>query len=154
MRGSTFLLRPSSFDRRNTEKIFLFVSLSLSDFFSFLPLFSSHHFSFFFLPPYHRTSPFLFAHTQFPFPFLFIFSLIFSSLYFSLLFLFLHFLFSISHLDCINRMFKTGENFPSLSFIATCHHHHFSLNFLIFLFPLFLSFDTWLNVSHSHKCTT
>ena len=49
---------------------------------------------------------------------------------------------------------KSGGNFPLLSSIVTCHHHHFSLNFLIFLFPLFPSFDTWLNVSHSHKCTT
>ena len=46
---------------------------------------------------------------------------------------------------------KSGGNFPPLSSIATCHHHHFYLNFLVFLFPLFPSFDTWLNVSHSHK---
>ena len=26
--------------------------------------------------------------------------------------------------------------------------------FYFFSFPLFLPFDTWLNVSHSHKCTT
>ena len=30
----------------------------------------------------------------------------------------------------------------------------FSLFYYLFSFPLFLPLDTWLNVSHSHKCTT
>ena len=141
-----------------------FIYLSLSDFFSFL--FASPPFLFFFLSfsPFliHRTSFLLFAPISFshflisPFSFISPFSLIsliFSLLSFSSLFIFLPFLFSISHLDCINRS-KSRGNFLPLSSIATCHHHHFSLNFLIFLFPLFPSFDTWLNVSHSHKCTT
>ena len=82
--------------------------------------------------------------------FLFFFPL-FHFLFYLIFFLFYFlFLIWIASTEC----FKSGGNFPPLSSIATCHHHHFSVNFLIFLFPLFPLFDTWLNVSHSHKCTT
>ena len=91
----------------------LSLSVSLPDFFSFLPLFASLTFFLLFSSfLIHRTYPFLFAHTLFPFPFLFLFSFIFSSHSFSLIFLFLPFLFSISHLDCINRMVEKWGKLP------------------------------------------
>ena len=101
--------------------------------------------------------PFVCSHLIFSFSHFSFFS------YFSNFFPFIHilfylffFLFSFLFLIWIasTKWSKGGGNFPPLSSIATCHHHYFSLNFLIFLFPLFPSFDTWLNVSHSHKCTT
>ena len=124
MRGSNFLLRPLSFDRQNAEKISLFVSLSpfslsLSYLFSFLPVFASLPFSFFFFffsflcslsyPP--KVHPFVCSHLIFSFFsfFFFILSFHFSlfdphPLNFPFFFPFFHFLYSISHLDCINRM--------------------------------------------------
>ena len=191
MHDSTFLLVPSRFDRQNACKISLFVSLSpfslpplslsLSDFFSFLPMFASLLFFFFFLSfsPFliHRTSFLFFAPISFSNFLISLIYLIFSLLSFSsftsLFFILIHriflfffpffhfflylffFLFSFLFLIWIasTEWSKSGGNFPLLSSIATCHHHHFSLNFLIF-FPLFPSFDKWLNVSHSHKCTT
>ena len=105
MRGSTFLLRPSSFDSRNAGKISLFVSLSrfsLSIRFSPSLMFASPPFFLSFL------SPFLIPRTSLLWFFLLLISFsfyIFSFLSFSLLFLFLfsfffsspflHFLFSI-----------------------------------------------------------
>ena len=151
MRGLTFLLGPSSSDRRNAGKISLFVylsflSLSLSNFFflSLLlasPLFLYVGFSPFLPYPTHSSLCLL----SISFHFHFLFSLILSSLSFSHLFLFLHFLFSFSPLDCINRMVPKVGNFLPTSSFATCHSHIF-LNF--FHFPLFYSCDTWLNVNH------
>ena len=84
--------------------------------------------------------------------------LIFSFFFYFYHFLFYFFFFIFYFLFLIwiasTEWAKSGGNFPPLSSIATCRHRHFSLNFLIFLFSLFPSFDTWLNVSHSHKCTT
>ena len=188
MHASTFLLGPSSFNRRNAEKISLFVSLSpcsLSIRFLFFPppvcLYSSFFFLSFspFLIP--RTSFLLFAPISFshfvlspsslislffsllsfsPFTSLFfilihrIFLFFFPFFHFLLYFFF--FLFSFLFLNWIasTELSKSGGNFLPLSSIATCHHHHFSFNLWIFLFPLFPSFDTRLNLSHSHKCTT
>ena len=130
---------------------FLFLSLSLFIQFFFFPhpvCFPSFFLLFFFSSLIHRTSPFLFAHALFPFPFLFLFLSHFLIYFFFFPFSFL-FLIWISS----TKWSKSGGNFPPLASIATCHHHKFSLNFLIFLFPLYPSFDTWLNVSHSHKCT-
>ena len=129
-------------------------------FFPFLPFLSIKHPSFCLHPsPFSLIylifsllsfSPFtpLFDHHPSNFPFFFPF-------FHFLLYVFF-FLFSFLFLIWIasTKWSKSGGNFPPLSSIATCHHHNFSFNFLNFLFPLFLSFDTWLNVSHSNKCTT
>ena len=137
MCGSTFLLGLSGFDHRNAGKIsfFLFLSplslsLSLSIrfplilscllplylfFFPFLHFLSTEHPSFLFAPPSH-------FHI-----FSFIIFLLFLS--FSLLFLFLHFLFSISHLDCINRMFQKWGKLPPTFF----HCHLSSLPFFLLI---------------------
>ena len=91
------------------------------------------------------------------FPPLVCFPSFFFFFFFHFLFYFFFFLFSFLLLMWIasTKWSKSGGNFPPLSSIAACHHHYFSLNnFSIFLLPLFPSFDTWLNVSHSHKCTT
>ena len=47
-------------------------------------------------------------------------------------------------------------SFPFLFFIFIFIFifSYFLLFFLVLSFPLFLPLDTWLNVSHSHKCTT
>ena len=100
-------------------------------FFPFLPFLSTEHPSFCLLPSHFLIFSFLFSYLSH-----------FFILSFSRLFLFLPFLFSISHLDCINRMVQKWGKHPPLSSIATCYHHNFSLNFLIFLFSLFPSFDT------------
>ena len=141
---------------------FLFFFLSISpflihrtSFLLFAPI-SFSHFSFFSYFS-HFLSSFIFSFHFFlfdphppSFPFFFFFPFFHFLLYFFL------FLFSFLFLIWIasTEWSKSWGNFPPLSSIAICHHHHFSLNFLILLFPLFPSFDTWLNVSHSHKCTT
>ena len=145
---------------------FLFLSplyLSLSIRFLFFPVcFPS--FSFFFLSfslfLIHQTSFLLYAPISFSHFLIFSFLLFLSFLIFllflsfSLFFHFLRFLFSISHFDCINRMVQKWGKLPPTFLHCHLSSLPFSLNFLIFLFPLFPSFDTWINVSHSHKCTT
>ena len=153
MRGSTFLLGLSSFDSWNAGKNLIFFSLSF--FLSPSVRFSFSHFFSFLLSP--------FLSIEFPFlcvcsspPFLFIFHF--------LIFSFSPFFLSFSHFfsspfvwllfSLIHRIVQVGK-FPTTFLL--CHFvtlTFFSLNFYIFLFPLFLSFDTWLNVNHSHKCTT
>ena len=155
MCGSTFLLGLSSFNHQNTGKISRFVylshlslSLSLSNFFSFLfpfasLLFSLFYFIFPFLLPYPLNFPlFVCSH-----PISFSSFLSFSHL-FLFLFSFFSFLFSFLFLIWIasTEWSKSKGNFPPLSSIATCHHHYFSYKYMIFLFPLFPSFDTW----HDH----
>ena len=108
--------------------------------------------SFFFLLPYPLNFPlFVCSHPISFFSFLSFSHFFFSSLSFPSFSIF-YFLFLIWIASI--KWSKSGGNFPPLSSIPTCHQHHFSINFLIFLFPLFPSFDTWPNVSHSHKCTT
>ena len=160
------MLGLSSFYRRNAGKIplflpppfslFYFVSspsllftspsfLLFFFFFPFLPFLSTEHPSFCLLPSHFLIFSFL------------IFLLFLSFFpFFHFLFYFFFFFFSFLFLIWITstEWSKSGGNFPPLSSIVTCHHHHFSHNFLIFLFPLFPSFETWLNVSHSHKYTT
>ena len=135
MRGSTFLLGPSSSDHRNAEKISLFVSLS------FLSLSLSNPFSFMLasllFSLIQLTPPFVCS----PFYFLFIFSFLsFSHLFFfSLLFPFLHFLFYFSPLDCINRMvqkWETSSPLPPLPLVILTF-------FLIFFISLY-----FLHVTH------
>ena len=94
----TIELRPSEC-RENISFCFSLPFLSLSIRFLFFPppvCFPSFFFFFLLLSLY----------------FLFLFSLIVSSLSFSLIFLFLHFLFSISHLDCINSMVQKWGKLP------------------------------------------
>ena len=84
-------------------------------------------------------------------------SLIFHFFHFLLyLFFFLFFLFSFLFPIWIasTEWSKSKRNFPPLSSIATCHSHIFFPYFHDFYFPMISSFDIWLNVSHSHKCTT
>ena len=147
MSGSNFLLGPSSFDRQNARKISLFVyfplslsfSLYLISFLSSPCLLASLPFSFFFFSLPLSTELPLFC---LPTPY-FLFLSFFSFLSFSHLFLFLFsfvsFLLSFLFLIWIasTEWSKSGGNFPPLSSIAICHHHHFSLNFLNFLFPYF-----------------
>ena len=144
MRGSTFLLEPSSFDHQNAGKISLFVSLSPFSLSLLLVLSFSLFPLFFFFP----NPPALFSFVC-PSPHLLFHFLLFS------LFLF-HFLFSISFSSFSLFYFSFGltspelpkseGNFPLLSSIATCHHHHFSLFFF-----LYSTLDTRLNVSHPSK---
>ena len=169
MRGTTFLLGPSSFDRRNVGKIslfclsLLFLSLSLSIYPISSPslLFSSPLFFFFsFLfslsyPPNILSFCFLSSHfrifsfSHFLISHFSLISLIFSSISISSFSLF-YFSFGL-HQPNGPKVGETSPHFPPLPLVITTI---FSLNFLIFLFPLFPSFDTWLNVSHSHNCTT
>ena len=128
MRGSTFLLRPLSFDHRDVEKISIFVSLSISIRFLYFPppiCFPSFFLLFFSPPLSTELPPFCLLTPYFLFLSFFLFSLIFSSLSFSLPFFFIfYFLFLIWIAS--TEWSKSGGNFPSLSSIATCHHHHFS----------------------------
>ena len=134
----------------------LSLSLSLSIRFPFFPppvSFPSFFLLFFFLPYLPNFPLFVCSHPiSFSFPFYlfshFLISFFFSS-FFSFLFSFLFLIWIAS-----TKWSKGGGNFPPLSSIATCHHHHFSLNFLIFLFPLFPSFDTSLNLSHLSQFAT
>ena len=144
MRGSTFLLGPSSFDCRNAGKISIFVSLSpLSLSLSLFDFFSSSSPIFYSSPPFsfliHRTYFYfcLFPHLIFSFS---NFSIFFNFSHFSflsssLLFLFLHFLFSTSHLDCINRMVKKWGKLPPTFLLCHLSLSHFFLIFMTFLFP-------------------
>ena len=130
MRRSTLMLGPSSFYRWNAGKIPLFLPPPFFLFYfvsSPSLLFASPSFLLFFFLSFspfliHRTSFLLFAPISFS-HFLIshfsLISLIFSFLSFSLLFLFLLFLFSISHLDCINRMVQKWGKLPP-SFLH-CH---------------------------------
>ena len=125
---------------------FLFLSpFSIRFFFLYLllasPLFFYVGFSPFLPYPTHSSLCFLFI----SFPFHFLFSLIFSFLSFSHLFLFLHFRFSFTPLDCINRMVPKVGNILTTSSFATYHSHIF---LIFFHFPFFSSCDAWLNVSH------
>ena len=132
-------------EKRNP--LICFVPLSLSC--SFLFFLSS--FLFFFSFTY---SPELFFLVC-SFPFLFSFHFLFSLFLFLFSIFFLPFLISISHLGLQHpngpKVGETSPHFPLLPLVITTI---FRLIFLIFLFPLFPFFDTWLNVSHSHKCTT
>ena len=144
MHGSTFLLGPLSFDRRNAEKISFFFSLSpISLFLSLLcfPFVRFFHLLFFLgFPPFsllfifsfglilsHRIVYFLFV-CSFPLFFLiFSFSLIFSSLSFPSFYIFF-FSFALHQLNGP----KSGK-LPPTSFFATCHSPSF-LNFFSFSF--------------------
>ena len=119
MRGSTFTLRPSRFDRRNAGKISLFVSLSpfslslsdssLSSLFALPSLFPFLFFSFF---PYPPTLPSLICSILISFH-LFPFSLFSFSLFFIFLF---------SPPSSFSYLYGSiGGNFPPLSSLATCH---------------------------------
>ena len=153
MRGSTFILGPSSFDRRNTGNLpfcfslpFLFLSIQFSS-----VCFSSFLFFFFF-------SFLLFLSSELPFFGLFSLSFLFHfpfSLFFHFLFSsFSSFLFFFSFNSYpIGFYQKWGKLHPPPP-PPPLPHLSSPPFFLIFLFLLFPSFDTWLNVSHSHKCTT
>ena len=129
MHEPTFLLEPSSSDRRNAEKISLvFLSLFLSLSIRFPFLFSPCLLLFL---PYPTHSFLCLLPILFPFHFIFLFSLIFSSLSFlfpfSLLFLFLFSHFSISPFDFFPQpnISKWGKLSPTF-LLATCHLHVFS----------------------------
>ena len=152
LRGLTFLLGLSNFDRRNAGKISLFLSspfLSLSHRFSFsLPCILIH--------PISLSCLSLLSFYSFHFPFSFSF---FSFSLFSLFPFLFYFCLAFPHFfSFILRIVQVGKLPPHLpTHILTCHMScpQFFLIFLIlFLFLLFPSFDTWLNVSYSHKCTT
>ena len=157
MHGLTFLLGPSSFDRRKVGKIpffslYFFLSLSLSlSVFSLTPSL----FVFIFAPPV--SLPFLSYPIEFPlssclflsyFFISFSFPLFFS---FSLLFLFLFFFsFLLSfYLILIHppNLSKSKGNFSPLSSMPHVISMFFFLIF-IFIFPFITSCNTWLNVSH------
>ena len=116
-------------------------SLCLLPFLSFILFFLIFFFLLFLI---HRIPLSLFAPTHF---LISSFSLSFS--------FFLHFLFSLLFWIAINCMVQkvgeTSSHFPPLPHVIPLF---FFLIFLIFLFLLFPPLDTWLNVSHSHKCTT
>ena len=153
MCGSNFLLGSSSFDCRNVGKIFIFVSLSLSlsyFFSSSSPLFSFSPSIFLSYPP--NLLFFLFVS---PFHFLifllflsFFLSFIFSSISFSSFSLF-YFPFGFHQLNG-PKVGETSPHFPPLPLLTL----NFFSYFHDFSFSIISSFDTWLNVSHSHKCTT
>ena len=148
MRGSTFLLEPSSFDRRKARKILIFF-LSLSSSPSFLVCFS--------FPPPVSLPSFPYP-TQFPlstclflshFSISFSFPLFFSfSLFFFFLFFF-SFLFSF-YLILIHppNLSKSGETSSPLSSMPHVITMFFFLIFFILFFPFIISCNTWLNVSH------
>ena len=109
---------------------------------SFFFLFLSTCTLFFSLPL--SSSPFHFLFFSFPFSFS-----LFSNFLFSFIFSFLFSLFDPYPPNCS----KSRGNFPPLYSMP----HDFFTNFPYchdFSFPIISSFDTWLNVSHSHKCTT
>ena len=148
MRGSTFTLGPSRFDRRNAEKISFFYfslpflslylfdsSLSFSCFLSLLFFFPFLFFSFFLIHPHSLL--------------FFVPSL---SLFISFHFLFSHFFFSYFFLFSPPSSFSyqygsSGGNFPPLFSLATGHHHVF-LPYFLYFFLFIPSCNTWLNVSH------
>ena len=129
---------PIFLDLRDKRKPFFFFSLSLSSA-HFLPFLFSIFFPF--LLSYLPNFLFVCSHPHFFLIFLFL-------IYF--FFLFFIFLFFFSH----TQIDQSGGDFPPLSSFATCHPHIFFPYFSYFPFFLFPSLDTWLNVSHSHKCTT
>ena len=121
------------------------------------PFFSplSHSFLPSFSPP--PPSFFLFFFSYFLFLLIHLhFLLLFVLLLLSFSFSFSSFPFSFSllfFLTLLPILIKVGETFPHfppfphVTFTFFLYFHDFS-------FPIISSFDTWLNVTHSHKCTT
>ena len=141
MRGSTLPFAPMKTygpvfvnlkEKRNPLIFFVPLShtCSLLFFSLFFPLF-------FLLYLLTRTLFFLFALSHFFLVFIFCFLYsFFSFLSFFLFYFFSSFsLFYFSFRFATPEWSKSGRNFPPLSSIATCHHRHFSLNFLDFSFP-------------------
>ena len=135
-RGSTFTLRPSGFNRRNTGKIPLFcfslfsLSLSLSLYpispLSLVCFPSSFSFLFYFS----------FISLSTALPSLLVCSYLIFIFHFSLIFSCFFFLFA--PLSSFSYPYgSSGGNFPPLSSLATCHHHVFLPYFLYFLFPFY-----------------
>ena len=149
MRGSIFLLRPSSFNGRKAGKIFffsLFLPLSLYPF--FLSLIPCFFFSFPdpvslpFLPYPTKFLLSLFVLTSFFFSFsIFPFSLLFSSFFF----FFFYFLLLLASPTRVDQVGETSPHFPPWPLVITMF---FFLIFFIFFFPFITSCNTWLNVSH------
>ena len=116
-----------------------FLSLSCS----FLPYFSFPVISFF------SSFLFLLIHPHF----LLLFVLLLISFSFSFSSFLFHFLFTLF----IFALLPYGSKWRKLpATFLLCHMSplHFFLIFLNFSFLLFPPLDTWLNVSHSYKCTT
>ena len=135
MRGSTFLLRPSSSDRQNVGEILVFLSLSLSfsPFFLFLLYLLS--FLFFSYSPLLSTEPPSFVCTQLIFSFLiFILFISFS--------LFLYFLLSFPSFSLFSS-FLIPFDFPSTELIKvgeTSPYFPHMPHVISTLFPYFLYF--------------
>ena len=151
----TVKLQPS--ERQENLPFFSLSLLSLSLYlfsssFSLPVCFSSYPLNllfFLFVSPSHFLI-FSFSH----FSFFSLISLIFPFFHFLFYFFFFLFSFLFPILIASTEWSKSGGNFPLLSSIATCHSHIFFPYFHDLSFPIISSFDTWLNVSHSHKCTT
>ena len=143
----------SGFRKSQREVKPLFVSLSLSLLFIF---FFSFPFCFFFFPFFSFLAFFLIDINRTPFVcspshFVFFFHFPFSLLLFHFLFSFSFSLFLFYHSTDFIKVGETSPHFP-----LPCHMSspQFYLIFLDFSFPIISLFDTWLHVSHSHKCTT
>ena len=143
MRGSTFLLVPSSSDRRNAGKIsFLFFSLRLlllcPIFFPLLFFHGFPHFSFLFLFSFglilsHQISYFV-CYSPSHFLLIFPFSLFSFSLFFHFLLSFPSFsLFYLFFLLSSIGLSKSGGNFPHLPPLPLVNTMFFFLIFFIFL---------------------
>ena len=143
MRGSTFLLGPSSSDHRNAGKISLFFSLSLNPFSSSLSLpvcFPSSLIQ--------RTPPFICSPSYFLFFFFFSF-LLFSHLFlFSFLFLFSHFFISPFDFFPSTKFIEVGETSPHFPLSHLSSPCIFLIFLYFFSFFFITSFNTWLNRSH------
>ena len=68
--------------------------------------------------------------------------------------LFLHFLFSFIFSFLFSLFDPHPPNCSPPHPLSSMPHVFFTIFLGFFLFHLFPSFDTWLKVSHSHKCTT